>query len=116
MRILLLCLILIASLFSNAQTTESAQRKKQFNLSNGTLAVEGYDVLSYYTASPKKGSKSFSTTYTGITYYFSSQANLDLLKKSPEKFEPACILKGKKWHHYMASLLIDDKIFTTNFI
>ncbi|MBA2610751.1 MAG: YHS domain protein [Bacteroidetes bacterium] len=88
MRTVLLCLILIASLFSNAQTSESDKRKKQFNLSSASIAVEGYDVLSYYTASPKKGSKSFSTTHNGITYYFTSQANLDLFKKSPQKFEP----------------------------
>ena len=89
MRTLLLSLIIIASLSSNAQNNDSDKRKRQFNISNGNLAVEGYDVLSYYISGPKKGSKNFSTIHNGITYYFSSQINLDLFKKSPEKFEPA---------------------------
>lgn len=80
---------MITSLFSAAQNTQIDNRKKHFNLSNGNLAVGGYDVVSYFTGKPKPGNKSFFTTHSGVTYYFSSQANLDLFKKSPEKFEPA---------------------------
>jgi YHS domain-containing protein len=80
---------MVTSLFSDAQNMEADKRKKQFNLEGGKLAVEGYDVVCYFTGKPKIGSKSFSTTHYGVTYYFSSQANLDLFKKSPERFEPA---------------------------
>ena len=89
MRAILLGLILITSLFSISQSAESDKRKKQYNLSGANLAVEGYDVVSYYAANPKKGNKNFSTIHNGVTYFFLSQANLDVFKKSPEKFEPA---------------------------
>ncbi len=89
MRTLLLCLIFITPLFSNSQNNESDKRKKQFNLSSTNIAVDGYDLVSYYATEPKKGSKNYSTTNLGVTYYFLSQANLDLFKKAPEKFEPA---------------------------
>ena len=89
MRTIALFFLMLTSLFASAQNTDIDKRKKQFNLSNGNLAVEGYDVVSYYTSSPKKGSKNFSTTQNGILYYFSSQTNLDLFKKNPAKYEPA---------------------------
>jgi YHS domain-containing protein len=80
---------MVPSLFSAAQNTETNARKKHYNLSNGNLSVGGYDVVSYFTGKPKKGSKTFEVNHKGITYYFSSQSNVDLFKKSPEKFEPA---------------------------
>ena len=80
--------VMITSLFSAAQNTEADIRKKQFNLSGGNLAIGGYDVVCYFTGKPKLGNKSFSTTHKSVTYYFSSQANLDLFNKLPEKFEP----------------------------
>ena len=89
MRTVILSLILFSSIFSYAQSNESDKRKKEFNLSGGNIAIEGYDVVSYHTSGPKKGSKFFLTTYNGVTYFFYSQANLDLFKKNPEKFEPA---------------------------
>lgn len=80
--------VMITSLFSSAQNTEADIRKKQFNLSGGNLAIGGYDVVCYFTGKPKLGNKSFATTHKSVTYYFSSQANLDLFNKLPEKFEP----------------------------
>lgn len=62
-------------------------RKKHYNLSKG-LAVDGYDVVSYFYGSPKKGDKNLAHTYKGVTYYFSKQLYLDLFKKQPEKYEP----------------------------
>lgn len=76
------------SILATAQNSESDSRKKQFNLTDDNLAVRGYDVVSYFNGKPKIGSKSSSGSYKGVTYYFSSQSNLEIFKKSPEKYEP----------------------------
>ncbi len=89
MRTITLIFLVFTSLLTSAQNTELDKRKKQFNLSDGNLAVVGYDVVSYFTGKPKKGTKSFAFLHKGVSYYFSSQGNLDLFKISPEKFEPA---------------------------
>lgn len=89
MRTFILCLLSIFSLHSYSQSNEVEKRKKEFNVSSGKIALRGYDALTYFTGKPKPGSKSLSYAYNGITYYFTSQANLDLFKKLPEKFEPA---------------------------
>lgn len=89
MRTTILAFLILCSVFLHAQNNETTKRKKEFNLSAGGLALKGYDAISYFTGKPKPGNKNFSYTYNGVTYYFSSQANLDLFKKSPEKFEPA---------------------------
>ena len=88
MRTTILIFLFFTSLFLSAQNKELDIRKKQFNLSDDKLAIEGYDVVSYFNGQPKKGSKNLSFNNKGVTYNFSSQANLDLFKKSPEKFEP----------------------------
>lgn len=74
---------------SKSQNAEVDKIKKVYNLTSGSLAIEGYDVIAYYTGKPKMGFKNFANIHSGVTYYFSSQTNLDLFKKSPEKFEPA---------------------------
>lgn len=88
MRTITLIFLVLTSHLASAQNTEADNRKKQFNLVDGHLAVGGYDVVCYFTGKPTIGDKSFSITHHGVSYYFSSQANLDLFKKSPEKFEP----------------------------
>lgn len=78
---LLFCLSLTASL---AQTLQ----QKQFNVKNN-LALEGYDPVSYFDSKPQEGKSTFRLTHNGVIYQFSSQANLNKFKASPEKFEPA---------------------------
>lgn len=54
------------------------------------LAVHGYDVVAYQTVGkPTKGDAKFATTQSKATYRFASQANLDLFKANPAKYEPA---------------------------
>jgi YHS domain-containing protein len=66
----------------------SSNRKKEYNLEDG-LAIQGYDPVSYFTvAKATEGKKEFSYDYKGITYRFSSLANKELFKSSPEKYEP----------------------------
>jgi len=65
-------------------------RKKQFNLDNASLAINGYDPVAYFTAHKAvKGSKENALLYEGVTYFFSSADNKEEFKRSPAKYEPA---------------------------
>jgi YHS domain-containing protein len=71
---------------SHAQT--AAIRSKQFNLEHG-LAVQGYDVVAYFTQGKAvSGSKHYSLNSQGVTYYFASAVNKALFQKDPQKYEP----------------------------
>ncbi|MFN8354000.1 MAG: YHS domain-containing (seleno)protein [Spirosomataceae bacterium] len=61
--------------------------QKHFNVEKG-LALQGYDAVSYFMNSPKKGKPELSYVHNGVKYQFASTANLDAFKKSPEKYEP----------------------------
>ncbi|MDX1942633.1 MAG: YHS domain-containing (seleno)protein [Saprospiraceae bacterium] len=68
----------------------SAYRQKHYNTDKETLALEGYDPVSYFTSEkPLKGNKKWSYTYEGITYWFSNEANKSEFVKNPSKYEPA---------------------------
>lgn len=72
--------------FIFAQTDEA--RKKNFNIKKN-LAIEGYDPVCYFDNKPIEGKSEYSLLYRGVTYLFSSQANLAKFKATPEKYEPA---------------------------
>ncbi len=80
-------LILIASISSIAQDA-TGLRQKQYNLENN-VAIQGYDPVSYFLQGKAvKGSKDLAVYHQGVIYYFSSQANKDAFKKSPDQYEP----------------------------
>lgn len=78
-------LILLLGLSAQAQT--SANRIKSYNLKN-SLALEGYDPVSYFSNNPIEGKSQFKFTSKGVIYFFSNQANLEKFKADPEKYEP----------------------------
>lgn len=52
-------------------------------------AINGYDVVAYFKeGKPIKGSPELPVVYKGVNWFFSSKANADLFKASPEKYEP----------------------------
>ncbi|WP_316771369.1 YHS domain-containing (seleno)protein [Pedobacter frigiditerrae] len=52
-------------------------------------AIKGYDPVAFFTESkPVKGADSLSYSYKDATWLFSSKANLESFKKSPEKYSP----------------------------
>ncbi|MFZ6001273.1 MAG: YHS domain-containing (seleno)protein [Bacteroidota bacterium] len=68
-------------------TYAHAQKSEVFSSSKG--AVEGYDVVAYFTeGKPVEGAKTYTTKWKGEDWFFSSQANRDLFLASPEKYEP----------------------------
>jgi YHS domain-containing protein len=87
MKITLIALVLLIAGQANAQDA-SASRKKEFNLENG-LAIQGYDPVAYFNAGKAvEGKKDLSFSYQGAAYHFSSAANRELFKATPEKYEP----------------------------
>ncbi|MCW8916214.1 MAG: YHS domain-containing protein [Magnetovibrio sp.] len=52
-------------------------------------AVSGYDPVAYFTEGrPVKGKGDFEYEWNGVTWKFSTQANLDMFKSSPEAYAP----------------------------
>ena len=58
-------------------------------ISSDNLKLKGYDPVAYFTAEkPVKGDKKFEYQWMGARYRFSSQGNLEIFKKEPEKYAP----------------------------
>lgn len=51
-------------------------------------ALDGYDVVTYYSGKPIQGNEDYQTRYMGVDWSFSTRANLDLFKTNPEAFIP----------------------------
>ncbi|MDC1161952.1 YHS domain-containing (seleno)protein [Tenacibaculum sp.] len=77
--------------------------QKSYNIKKGFVA-NGYDVVSYFSGKETKGIKKHVTTFDGVQFKFSSEKNLLIFKKSPNKYIPqyggycayAVGLKGEK--------------------
>lgn len=75
-------------LLNNAHA-QTAKRVKHFNVDKTTLAIDGYDPVSYFTANKAtKGKSNIASVYEGITYRFASEQNRALFKANPAKYEP----------------------------
>ena len=74
--------------FTDVIAQEESIRLKEFNLQDDTVAVQGYDVVSYFMGTPQKGKKTFTYNFKGVIYWFNNRENLQLFKKQPDKFEP----------------------------
>ncbi len=62
--------------------------KSFYNVNKNNLVLKGYDVVSYFNNNPVKGQENLSYSHQGLTYYFSTKANLKSFKKHPEKYLP----------------------------
>jgi YHS domain-containing protein len=63
-------------------------RRKHFNI-KGSIAMDGFDPVSYFDGTPKEGKPQYKFSYKGIDYQFFSQANLNKFKTDPSRYEPA---------------------------
>jgi YHS domain-containing protein len=86
MRTMVSLLFVLLSVTAWAQT--DALRQQQFNVKKN-LALEGYDPVSYFDGEPKEGKPELKVTHKGVTYFFTSQANVNKFKSAPDKYEPA---------------------------
>lgn len=67
---------------------QDQKRQSSFNLEKG-LAVQGYDVVSYFTKGKAvKGISSHTVIHQGVKYQFSTVENKEDFKKNPTKYEP----------------------------
>ncbi len=85
-----------------------------------TVALQGYDVVSYYgEEGPKKGSGNQAAYHNGVTYLFTDKANKEAFKANPEKYLPQfggyCafgVTKGKKFvSDPLAYKVVDGKLY-----
>ncbi len=58
------------------------------NLSDGGLALEGYDPVSYFDGEPAAGSSEISATHDGIRYLFASPERRARFLADPERYLP----------------------------
>ena len=78
--------LLLALTHSFAQSDDV--RKKNYNIKK-SIAIDGYDPVSYFDNKPTEGKEELEFNYKGITYLFVNVANLNKFKATPEKYEPA---------------------------
>ena len=63
------------------------QSTKHVNVKKN-IAVEGYDVVSYFQGKPIKGDGKIRANYQSVYYQFSNQENLQLFIKNPSRYLP----------------------------
>ncbi len=87
---------------------------------DATVAVYGYDVVSYHTdQGPMRGSGHFVSEHDGVTYLFASEQNKERFDQNPEKYVPAyggyCafgVSVGKKFYSDpLAWRIVDGKLY-----
>lgn len=65
-----------------------AQNGKKLNIDKKTVAVQGYDVVSYFSGKATMGYERIQSEYQGIKYYFASLTNKEIFDKNPEYYLP----------------------------
>lgn len=79
---------LLLLLGTTAWAQETEVRTKNYNLKK-SIALEGYDPVSYFDNKPQEGKSDIKFTYKEVTYLFANPANATKFKADPEKYEPA---------------------------
>lgn len=67
--------------------TSSLSAQEDYYTKKG-YAVDGYDVVAYFSNKAIEGKNEFTTTYDGVKFKFTTKENLELFTKSPEKYLP----------------------------
>lgn len=81
MKIRILLLLLMGTIISFGTQAQEVYTKKG-------VAVDGYDLLSYFEGKPTEGKEQFSHTVAEVRYLFSSAAHRDAFIKEPQKYLP----------------------------
>lgn len=92
----LFCVLLTLSISAVAQSGPVNSKKG--------LAVQGYDVVAYFSGEAVEGNENFQVERAGTVYYFSSAGNKAVFEASPERYLPqyggycayAMAVKGNK--------------------
>ncbi|HEX8914622.1 MAG TPA: YHS domain-containing (seleno)protein [Humisphaera sp.] len=83
-----LVLTVLAALALAAPAARADEAAHQ-NVGRDRVAVQGYDVVSYFFAGKWKGTPALSATYNGAVYHFANEHNLRLFRENPAKYAPA---------------------------
>lgn len=84
------------------------------------IALKGYDAVAFFTqAKPVKGSSDYSFQWNGANWLFSSKADLESFKRSPEKYAPQyggyCAYGTAEGHKAPTQAdtwtIVDDKLY-----
>ncbi len=68
---------------------EMSEKPLAYNVNENKVGVQGYDVVAYHLEQKAvEGNPYISTTYEGVTYFFSSQTHLNLFVKEQKKYLP----------------------------
>ena len=87
--VLKLSFVAAASPFFLIPTAHAAKGKGPTYIDKKGHAIKGYDTVAYFTENkPVVGKPEFQHQWKHATWFFSSQANLDLFKSAPEKYAP----------------------------
>jgi YHS domain-containing protein len=85
----ILTLLLLIFGLQLAAIAQQDKRKKEYNLTGSSLAIAGYDPVTYFTQGKAvKGNASNALVYEGVTYHFSSANNKETFRASPSRYEP----------------------------
>lgn len=84
----LIAALLLAGIAGISQESYKA-RTTHFNIDKYSVAIQGYDPVSYFKGKPVKGLASVFIFHKGIRYEFATQAHLQEFKADPAKYEPA---------------------------
>ena len=81
-------LLLFLSVFF--QDIYSQDANSHLNLNSNNIAVDGYDLVSYFEENKAiEGKKNYKFTFENVNYYFASEKHLNSFKKSPTKYLPS---------------------------
>lgn len=58
------------------------------NVDKTGIFVQGYDVVSYFSGAPQKGSSRYQAVYKEATYLFVNEANKEKFLKAPQNYAP----------------------------
>jgi len=80
--------LLLLSIFVTLYTSGAVAQNTQYCSKEG-VAIKGYDPVAYFIQHEAlEGKDNFSTEWSGSTWKFISQANLDSFKVAPQKYAP----------------------------
>ena len=123
-KILMLIALFTISFSANSQKCKEAypEGKHLINTdeAGNNIAMEGYDLTSFFDNNPMLGSPTHSSTHQGITYLFASAENKNSFDNDPSKYMPQyggfCAVamyfnKAEELQTYDINDVIDGKLY-----
>ncbi len=103
----------------NETRTDAVRHVAQWNLGKADhLAIQGYDPVAYFPeggSKPQRGLDNLTLEFKGALYRFASEANRELFKADPARYEPSyggwcawAMLDGEKVEVDPKSFIVED--------